>query len=167
VIYPEGEWVLDRVNSVTVSDYTLENGDAVTLERVDRDDSELLAGNIRDRTGDLKRAVFGGAGSADQSRDVIGTNADYDTEVVIGVRIEGMHHSEFGHVDPDGNNGIPFGTLVDRVQNAIDSELAFPNISNGDDNKHVLITNEAPQVTEWADYYRYDFDAVVSKFEDR
>jgi len=167
VIYPEGDWVLGRVDTVTVSDYTLSDGDPVTVERVDRDDSELLEGNIRDREADLKDAVYVGVGSADQSRAVIGTEADYDTEVVLGVRIEGLHHSEFGHVDPDGTDGIPFGTLVDRVQNAIDAELTYPNISNGDTNQDAIITNETPQVTDWTDYYRYDFDVLVSKYEER
>jgi hypothetical protein len=168
MISPEGEWVLDRIETVDVSDFTLETGDAVTLTAVDRDESELLEGqDITTRKADLQDAVYAGAGTADRSRDVIGTEADYDTEVVIGVRIEGMTEREYGHVDPDGVNGIPFGVLVDRIQNAIDSQLSFPDIPNSDHTKHALIQNEAPQPFDWADYYRYDFDVVVSKFEDR
>jgi hypothetical protein len=159
--------VLDRVATVDVSDYTLANGDPVTLEPVDRDESTLLDGDIRSRKADLQDGVYVGAGSANRARDPIGTDADYDTEVVIGVRIEGLIESEYGHVDPDGQDGIPFGVLVDRVQDAIDSELSHPAIPNGDRNKHVLLQNEASQVAEYEDYYRYDFDCVIEKYEDR
>lgn len=168
MITPEGEWVLDRIETVDVSDYTLETGETVTLTAVDRDDSELLEGqDITEREADLQHAVYAGAGTADRSREPIGTNADYDTEVVISVRIEGLTEREYGHVDPDGVDGIPFGVLVDRIQDAIDSQLSFPDIENGDHTKHVLLQNEAPQPFDWQDYWRYDFDAVVSKFEDR
>jgi len=162
MITPEGEWVLDQFQSVDVSDY------GATLTVVDRDNSDVLEGNnIRSRKTDLQDAVYVGAGTADRSREAIGTDADYDTEVTIGVRIEGLHTDEFGDVDPGGSDGIPFGTLVDRLQDAIDTNLSYPTIPNGDHNTHVLIQNEVPQPFNYADYYRYDFDAVVHKYEDR
>lgn len=162
MISPEGEWVLDQFQGVDVSDY------GATLTVVDRDDSRVLEGrDIRSRKTDLQDAVYVGAGTADRSREPIGTDADYDTEVVISVRVEGLHTDEFGDVDPNGSDGIPFGTLVERLQDAIDTNLSYPDISNGDHTKHVLIQNEAPQPFNYADYYRYDFDVVISKFEDR
>lgn len=167
---PEVDWVLDQWTSVVTwaaNNYTLSNGDPVQLERVDRDDSQLLEGGIRSRTGELQEAVYAGATLADVANSPIGTEFDFDREAVVGVRIEGLHHSEFGHVDPDGANGVPWSDLVAQLRDAILSERVRPGGEpSGVEYHHLTIANEAPQSSNWADYYRHDFDVVFQGYEE-
>lgn len=166
----EVDWVLSQFASVVTSvgkDYTLQNGDAVTLKRINRDESEILEGNIRDRKGELRQAAYVGATFADRAPTPIGTEYDHRVEAVVGVRIEGLHHSEFGHVDPDGTNGIPFDELVRRLRDALLAERTFPNVGSPDATYTDLqITNEAPQSSDYQDYYRHDFDVLFRGYED-
>lgn len=160
---PEVDWVLEQFGSVVGSI-------TAPLTRVDRDDSELLEGNIRDRHGDLQDSNFVGASFTDRSGDPIGTEYDYDLDVVVAVRIEGLHHSEWGHIDPDGIQGIPFsgdGGLVDRLRDAVQAERKRPspdrpNVSY----RHLQVLNEAPQSSNYQDYYRHDFDVQFVGYED-
>ena len=159
----EVDWVLTQFGSV-VGSLT------APLKRVDRDESEILEGNIRKRKGDLKDANFVGATFADRVPTPIGTEYDHAVEAVVGVRIEGLHHSEWGHVDPDGVEGIPFGDdggLVDRIRDAILVERRYPDAGGTNVTyTNLTVTNEASQSSNYADYYRYDFDVVFDGFED-
>lgn len=159
---PEVDWVLEQFGSVVGSI-------TAPLTRVDRDDSELLEGNIRDRRGDLQESNFVGATFVGRSQVPIGTEYDHDLEVVVGVRVEGLHHSEWGYIDPDGSDGIPFsgdGGLVDRLRDAILAERKRPspdrpNIAY----RHLTVENEAAQSSNYQDYYRHDFDVRFVGYE--
>jgi hypothetical protein len=175
------EWVLDELGAVVdavEANYTLANGDPVQLRRVDRDNSLLYDGggtfdmsaSMSEKHGDFKRANFVGATYADRSAEYIGTNPDLDTEEVVGVRIEGFSGG-FGHVDPLGNDGIPFnGTddaLVQRIKDTLYDALKFPDAGRTPVSfTHLLITNEAPQSALWKSYHRYDMDISFSGFEE-
>jgi hypothetical protein len=168
---PEVEWVLDQVASVVAA-----QPDDHPLRRVDRDESLVYEGSqslsmsspTRDLEGELKQSNLVGATWAGRDRTPIGTGYDYDVENVVGVRVLGLHHSEWGHVDPDGSEGVDFGTLVDDVIDAIDDGATFPTVSNAlGDYTHLLVTNESPGLSDWQDFYRYDFDVIFSGYEDR
>ena len=160
----EVDWVLDQLQSVVdaqPADHP--------LKRVDRDDSELLEGNIRSRKADLQEATYVGATLADFNGEPIGTEFDQNTESIVGVRIEGLHHSEWGHVDSDGAEGVQFsapGGLVDQIKTALQAEREFPAVGHPDISfKSLYIENHAPQSAEYADYYRYDFDVRLTGHE--
>lgn len=161
---PEVDWVLAQFADVV---------DAISapLDRVDRDDSDILEGNIRSRTGELKDANYVGAGTASVARTPIGTEFDNRVERVIGVRIEGLHVDQWGHVDPGGVEGIPFddgsgSSLVDRLQTALNTEREFPGVGrSGTTYTTLYVENDAPQSTQYRDYYRYDFDARFVGYE--
>lgn len=161
----EVDWVLDQLQSVV-------NGQPADhpLERVNRDTSELLDGNIRDRKNDLQEANYVGVTLSDFDAEPIGTEFDQNVEIIVGVRIEGLHHSEWGHIDPDGNNGVQFsanGGLVDQITDALQTEREFPNISNPDITyKSLYLQNHAPQSSQYADYFRYDFEVRLTGHEE-
>jgi hypothetical protein len=153
-------------------DFTLNQLSALTdqlttpLELVDRDNSRLFDSGIRERRGELQEANYVGATLASREPTPIGTEYDHQLDTVVGVRIEGLHHDEFGYVDPDENNGIPFDDLVDDVRRQLLAARRFPdagraNVSFTD----LTITNESPAMSDWADYFRYDLDVIYSGFE--
>ena len=174
------EWVLDELGAVVddvAANYTLGNGDPVQLHRVDRDHSLRYDGggnfdmsaSMEDLENDLKNGTYVGARFADRDGSYIGTNPNLDLESVIGVRIIGYSGS-FGHIDPMGENGIPFqGTdeaLVERIRSTLYDALEWPDAGRTDVSfTHLTITNEAPAMAEWQDYHRYDFDVAFDGFE--
>ena len=164
---PEVEWVLNQLGGVVdaqPADHP--------LRRVDRDASQLYEGSstvdmstpIDDRTGDLQEANFVGARFADRSDSPIGTEFDLDAERVVGLRIEGYSGS-FGHVDPQGTDGVVFSDLVDQITSALYDGRKSPAAGGPDVAfTHLLLTNHAPQSAQWADYHRYDVDVVLNGF---
>lgn len=178
---PEVEWVLDRLGTVADSvaaDYSLKEkygGGPVQLQRVDRDDSQIydtgddvsMSEPMSERTGDLQDGAFVGATSAAGSETPVGTEFDLEVERVVGLRLEGMIHSEWGHIDPSGEDGIPFEELKQRVRAALYDQRTWPDA--GASNvafSYLVLTNPAPQSDNWQDYYRWDVDVVFSGFEE-
>ncbi|MFA1612053.1 hypothetical protein [Halobellus rubicundus] len=168
---PQVDWTLEHLASVADA-----QPDAHPLVRVDRDDAEVfgagdtvdMSAPIRDRKAALKKANYVGATLASSERSPIGTEYDYRVDDVVRVRVEGLHHSEWGHIDPTGGKGVLFSDLVNTIQNAIDSQAAFPQVAVPDTQyTHLLITNDDPQSAEYADFYRYSFDIEFSGYADR
>ncbi len=175
---PEVEWVLGQLTSVVDSvgtDYDRENGDPVEVRRVDRDESRVYEGGqtvdmstpIRDREGKLKQAAYVGATLADVNSEPIGTEYDHGREAVVGLRLEGLHHSTFGPVDPDGAAGVPWAELKRRARTALLTQRTWPGVGRADVTYTDLrLTNEAPQSAQYSDYYRWDVDVLFNGYED-
>ncbi|MDQ2053235.1 hypothetical protein [Halobellus sp. H-GB7] len=169
--FPQVDWTLSQLASVADA-----QPDEHPLTRVDRDDAEVyetgdavdMAAPMRTRTAQLKQANYVGATLASADRSPIGTEYDYHVDDVVRVRVEGLHHSEWGHIDPAGQDGVAFAALVDAIQDAIDSAATFPQVP-GEDARytHLLVTNDDPQSSDWADFYRYSFDIEFSGYEER
>lgn len=178
--HPAVDWTLEQIKDNVIgysnqeygttgyiTDYTLRDGDQVTLKRVDRDTSTILDGNVRKHTDDLQTAAFVGVSYVDRSQQAIGTEYDHQLEEVVSVRIEGLDAAEYGHIDPDGDIGIPFTTLVTRIRNAVLKGRKYPDAGGTNASfTHLLISNEAPQSRNYGDYYRHDFDVVFDGFEE-
>ncbi|QRY26361.1 hypothetical protein [Halobacterium sp. BOL4-2] len=171
----EVTWVLDQFASVatTVSNnYTLASGDPVQLERVNRDESRILDQPPGDIQGELQTGVFVGATHVDTVRDPIGTEYDADREVVVGVRVTGLTHREYGHIDPSGQNGIPFDDadsagIVQRLKDALLAERTWPAAGPADVSyTHLELQNEANTSQQYADTFRADWDVVFSGHEE-
>lgn len=169
----ELEYVLDRFSRVVDSvaaDYSLEDDSPVQLRRVDRmnsrvfDDSDPvdMSTPLSSRTAELKRSALVGVAFADQEATPTGTGYNHEFERVIEVRVEGLSHHEWGHIDPDGDHGVPFGELVRRLRKAVLGDRQFPDATDDPDTQYhsLTVTNDAPQSHRYADYYRYDFDVV-------
>jgi hypothetical protein len=171
----EVDWALDQLASV-VDDQPADH----SLRRVDRDDSEVyetgqtvdMETPIHDRTGQLEKANFVGVSLADRAPTPIGTSFDYDLETVLGVRIEGLtaDGGEWGHIDPDGADGVPFdgaGGLVPQIRAALLANRTFPDAGRpAVDYTDVRTANEVNQSSNYSDYFRYDFDLVFSGYEE-
>jgi len=150
----EVDWVLEQLGSVVGST-------TVPLKRVNRDESEILEDDIRKRKGDLQQANFVGATLADRDPEPLGFEYDHEVETVVGVRVEGLHAAEWGHIDPAGADGIPWDELVRRIKRALLAERTDPAVGAPDTDYHsLLITNVAPNSASYRDYYRTDFDVV-------
>jgi len=180
---PEVDWVLDQFT--TVIERASQDYDAA-VRLADRDESlvykltdtgttevgDATVGTTggRTATGELQEAAYIGVTHADVASEAIGSGYDHKREAVVGVRIEGLHHSEWGHIDPDGANGIPFddaGGLVDMTKDAVLDERTWPAAGGpGVTYTDLLVENEAPQSSNYADYYRTDFDIRFRGYED-
>lgn len=159
---PEVQFVLDAIDSNYGT--PLSN---VPLERIDRDNSDILEQDVHSISGELQRTNFVGATLATLDPQAIGTEYDHDLQAVVGVRIEGAHHSEWGHIDPDGTNGVEWWRLKKNIRRAILAEREFPAVANRPDTTYtdLQFANESDDASDYKDYYRYDFDVLFNGFE--
>lgn len=156
---PEVDWVLSQVGSVVGSI-------TAPLQRVDRDESRILEGDIRTREGELQESNFVGAALANRPSEPVGFEYDRRAEAIVSVRIEGLHVDQWGHVDPSGSNGIAFHELVRRCRDAIYAGREFPAANPQDVTYHTLfVENESSQSSQHRDYYRTDFDVRFRGYE--
>lgn len=176
-VHPAVDWVLDQLAPVVDSvatDYSLRDGDPVVLKRVDRDNSQVYDGSqsvdmtdpIHKREAQLKTGAFAGASFADQGGDLVGTEPMVDGDVVVSVLIEGMTYREYGHIDPDGAKGIPFGELVNRIRDALYDEVSYPSVDDPRMSYRYLTIDGDPQSDGWADFYRHSLDVTLHGYED-
>lgn len=140
-------------------------GDEPPLRLIDRSDTERESGT-RSPTGELTEANIVSITHVEEDTQPIGTEYDHDIETVCGLRIEGVHHSEWGHIDPGGRNGTPWRSLVRVVRRAVLRERTFPDVGAPDINyTDLTLANGADQSSNYADYYRYDVDVLFSGYE--
>jgi len=170
VTYPEVEWVLEAIDADlggSLSGYTLDNGDSVNLILINRDDSDTFSGSLRSRTEELRRGIIVGVTRADQAKTPIGTEYDLDVETIAGVRVEGLHHHQRGHVDPDGNEGVPFDELEQLLRDPLWTRRAYPDAGNSRTTYHTLrIENDTQASSDYGSYFRTDFDVRFDGYED-
>mgnify|MGYP006286310823 FL=1 len=167
--FPQVDWTLSQLASVADTPPDgLSPSSVDDAEVYETGDAVDMAAPMRTRTAQLKQANYVGATLASADRSPIGTEYDYHVDDVVRVRVEGLHHSEWGHIDPAGQDGVAFVALVDAIQDAIDSAATFPQVP-GEDARytHLLVTNDDPQSSDWADFYRYSFDIEFSGYEER
>ncbi|QLH78675.1 hypothetical protein HZS55_15875 [Halosimplex rubrum] len=168
---PEVQWVLQRIDEYygagALSAGVGGAGEGPPLERVDRDESQLLEQGVRSHTAELQNANIVGASLADYMTSVVGTEYDHAVEAIVGLRIAGLHHSEWGHIDPDGSDGAPWSSLVATVRRALLRERTWPAVGRPDVSYTDLqLVNPAPQSSNYGDYYRYDVDVQFRGYEE-
>jgi len=165
---------VDLVLSAIKDNWSAGSYSDIPLERIDRDNSKKLAGNIRSHTEDLQNSNYVGAAYQDRETSPIGTSYDHELDVVIGVRIEGLHHSEFGYVDPDANlppatagDPVPWRDLVKEIRDAITDERRRPDTGQSDvEFADLTVLFEDPGSTAYGDAYRHDLEISFGGFED-
>lgn len=140
-------------------------GEEPPLELIDRDDVEN-EDDVRKRAGELTNHNIVSIASVDESTEPIGTEYDHDIEHVAGVRVEGVHHSEWGFIDGDGGEGAPWSSLVRLIRRAILRVRTYPDTGTPNVSyTHLQLANTADQSDDWADYYRWDTDVLFDGFE--
>lgn len=172
---PEVQFVLDAVKDNLVGAGNAGAGyfgagydslDDIPVRRIDRDNSDILEADIHTHSAELQEANFVGAGFQTRDATPIGTEYDHRVQNAVGVRIEGAHVSEYGHIDPTGKDGVPWRQFVQGVRTAITHERTFPDSGAGNTSyTHLELTNGSDQSSDYSDYFRYDFDVLFVGFE--
>lgn len=165
------EWLLDELAPVVDA-----QPDAHDLLRIDRNNALLYDGSgtfdmnqaMSEKVENLRRGNYVGVRSVSRDGDPIGTEFDLDVDVVCSVRVEGMSHLERGHIDPTGQNAVSFAELYNAVRDRIWGLREWPDAgrSSAVNYTHLLVGNEANSSSEWADFYRYEFDVAFDGFEE-
>jgi len=168
---PEVQFVLEQIDTYygygALAYPTGAWGSAPPLELVDRDNSTRLDGSIRSRSHEFDAANLVGAALVSEEVVAIGTEYDHDVERVVGLRVEGAHVSEFGHVDPDGVDGAPWSSLLRTIRSSLEEHRRNPSVGRPDTTYHTLVfRNPSPQSDNYSDYYRYDVDLVFQGYEE-
>lgn len=161
---PEARFILKELESVVTAqpaDYP--------LRRVNRDESRLydttaavdLSAPIHTRKAELQRSNLVGVASQSRENDPLGTAYNVRTDVVLSVRIEGLHYTEHGNIDPDATDGVAFDALCEDIRGALYDVREYPSDPDFPDAKLDLrIENEDYQSSDYKDYYRREFDVV-------
>ena len=162
---PNVEFVLDTLASVAVvqpTDHPLRRIDRDTSTVYEGDQAVGMSGGTHNRTEDLTQSNL--VGVASQSREDTPLGQEYNVAVddVLSVRVEGMTHREYGHIDPTGADGVGFDALCNRIRRELYSERTYPQHPRFRNAKLDLrITNTDYQSSDWSDYYRREFDVVL------
>lgn len=167
--YPEVDWTLEQLDSVV-------EDTVAPVRRVDRDEPLLydgdgdvpdMTGSIRNREEKLKKANYVAASRTTGGRDPIGVDGDDVIQPIVEVRIEGLHVSKFGHVDPEGVDGAPFEEFVDDVKQALRATQLSPSVDGRAANfVRLYLENERSDSSLWEDFYRERFDVRFVAQED-
>jgi len=162
---PEVGWVLEQFGSVA-------DALAEPLTRVDRDAAEAygpgdsidMGAGERRLTQELRNTNVVGATLADRATTAIGTEFDHGIETTVGVRLLATG-GDFGHVYPAAD--LRFDTLVERCRDAVAAGRQYPAVGRADVTYHsAFVENDAPQLADTQDLFRYDFDVRFVGYED-
>jgi len=172
--HPAVDFVLSKIkNNWSAGSYS-----DIPLERVDADNNQQLDDNIRSKTAELQHHNIVEAAYVEKNDTPIGTEFDLQVDgVVVRVRVAGLHHSEYGYVDPDASippttagDPVPFNDddgLVGEIKDTLHDERTYPNATSRVDETDLVINNTpGPLSYEYADYYLYEFQAVLSGYEE-
>lgn len=136
------------------------------LTRVNREESELLEEGIRSRKGELTKSNFVGAALATRTPTPVGTEYDHDLEAVVDVRIEGLDHAEWGHIDPAGQEGYVWKNLINNVREAILVDRTWPGVGRANTTYHSLtIESKTDRSSNYRDFYDYRFSVRFHGYE--
>lgn len=150
----------------------------IPIERIDRDRWYILERGFRKKDPEMTKTNYVSAAFTGRTDSPIGTSYDLDVDgLVVEVRVEGLDHSEHGYVDPTASlppasagDPVPFNEddgLVGAIKDAIHAERTFPDATSRVDETDLVIRNEpGPLSYESFDGYRYQFDVVLSGYED-
>lgn len=146
----------------------------VPLERIDRDNTENIDSGERVQSEDLEELNIVSARSASRDDQPMGTEYDLKTERVVGVKVEGMHVSEYGAIDPDNSSSVTWNTtnwddLTTNIRRSIlnQSNREYPAVSNRTNAafKDLRVENYDDQSSNFGDYYLVAFDVRFTGFE--
>jgi len=165
----EVTWILDHIKS----NWSAGTYSDIPLELIDRDESELLDGDVRQHTTELQADNYVGATLAERATSPVGTEYDHDIETVVAVRVTGLHHTEYGYVDPDATlppatagDPVPFADFVDEIRDTILTEREHPDAGRARyDYTNLLVQDWSGASADYGDFYRSDFDVVFQGYE--
>jgi len=172
--HPAVDFVLDTIKT----NWSAGNYGDIPLERIDRNRWYNHDRGFRKKDPELTKTNYVGAAYTNRNTSAIGTEYDLSVDgIVVEVRIEGLHHSEHGYIDPTASippatsgDPVPFNDddgLVGAIKDTLNAERTFPDATSRVDETDIVIRDEpGPLSYESYDGYRYQFDVVVSGYEE-
>jgi hypothetical protein len=145
------------------------------LRRVDRDNSTVYETDATldmqepapRRTDDVKKANYVGVASQSETPTPAGPGQRYELQTAASVRLEGLTADEFGHIHGTVRNAVPFKALFREVFEAIQAEMSYPDVGRpGVTYRDLTITNVDDAQSEYADFYRAEFDVQFRGYTD-
>ncbi|MDB2283664.1 hypothetical protein PM038_00040 [Halorubrum ezzemoulense] len=167
----EVEFLLDDVLQPVVDVQPVDH----PLRRVDRDNSTVyetgstidMQEPVSKRKDDLKKANYIGVASQSGTPTPVGPGQRYELQSVASVRLEGLTADEFGHIDGVSQDAVPFEALFREVFDAIRGEISYPDVGRpGVTYRDLTITNVDDAQSEYADFYRAEFDVQFRGYTD-
>ena len=169
---PEVQWVLDTLQPI-VEDTALTWGSTsetvdgtVPVRRVNRDESTIYdLEAVRSRKADLQASNLIGVSLQERPSQPAGTD-EHRAEAIVGVRVEGLHYSKFGHIDPEGVDGVAFETLTTAVRQTLSDAGQYPDVDRGNTGyQTALVENDTDRSSNYRDFYDYRLDVRFRGFE--
>ena len=145
------------------------------LRRVDRDNSAVyetgsnidMQAPVSKRKSGLQSANYVGVASQSSTPTPAGPGQRYEIQFVASVRLEGLTADEFGHIDGVNKNAVPFETLFREVFAAVQAKMSYPDVGRpGVTYRDLTITNVDDAQSEYADFYRAEFDVQFRGYTD-
>ena len=174
---PELAWLFETIDGIVDGsplvwgragddDVDLAAGD-VPVRRVDRTESAIYdQPSLRSRRGDLQASCFVGAALEERPTSPAGTT-EYRSEAIVTVRIEALHASEWGFIDPTGEDGIAFEELYEPVRETLRDARAYPDVDRtATAYQTAILENETDRSSDYRDFYDYRFDLRFRGYED-
>lgn len=181
----EVEWLLERVGETPTSGTWVVAGsepvdDTTTVEnvplyRVDADNSLVwetdeaidMDQSMRSRKRVLQQAAIASASLVERPTEPVGTEYDEAVEAIVSLRVEGLHHHQRGYIDPAGEEGIQFPTLVREISRAIKKERTYPGVQRPTTTYHSLTFRNAQYLSDdYSDFYLWTADAVFDGYDE-
>lgn len=165
------QFVLDTIQQDWVGPEGANSLADVPLERIDRDNSDLLDDTpVHQMGAELEEMNYVGVASASTQDEPLGTTYNLRTTRVVSVRLMGAHVSEYGAIDPqDGSHSYPTRTwdsLKDDLRRTLYVPRKTPSVGQSNAAfKDLFIENQADTSSNYADFYRWDCDIRFEGFE--
>jgi hypothetical protein len=176
---PEVEFVLDTIKQnigPALADIPLERIDRTNSLNLDGGDALSMSRAPHRRSESLEAMTYVGAADVETSRTFVDPDPNYEVDRVVGVRLEGLHVSAGGAIDPYAGTAdsetVPWPTtqwtdLKDAITSALTSEIKFPDAGRtGTGYKDLTLVNEADTSRNYGDAYRLDVDVQFMGFEE-
>jgi hypothetical protein len=164
---PEVQFILDELATAVTVQPT-----GHPLVRIDADSSRVYEGDAtvantpdsditHQREFDLQDANTVTVSTSDLSNQPLGTEYNLGTEVTLSVTLTGLSHEEFGHIDPDGVDGINFDDLGRIVRGELLQNRTYPNHPEFQDAKLDLrVPDETDTSAAYADTYERTYSVL-------
>ena len=169
----EVDYLLERLEATEAA-----QPDDHPLVRINRDDSKNVTDDTRDVSVDLTRANIVSVGFDSDNPSVRGNEYNVDNVVTCQIRVVGLDHSEYGHVDPAGENGVPWRDirdangdvtqrgLIGQITDRIYADRTYPAVPGPDVYHHIEPIDETDLSSDAGDEHRTVLTVPFKKVQD-
>lgn len=152
----EVEWLIDTIKSNYPTSWP---DDLVRRNRDDSTTYDKPNSPVHEKGVELGNWSVVSVATGSKNREFYGTSPQYRVETELDVSVQGAHVEEYGPIASDSE----FKTLVRYVQDAINSQVVYPDVDPTAESIGFItyldlgIVNEQNLSSDAKDYYRVDF----------